>query len=293
MDKQDQDGAPGIPRPETSLRPEPEPDDGDDELVEGHVSTQRLAAILGVASTVAVFAAISFFSIGMVLGASIGPGMGGFVANFEEVTYDGGDAKIYPVLDEHPACEGAPQLEVDLQGPSTLDGYVSFYKDLPLPADFGTDDAGNDRDIARVSVVADAPPDGIEVDDLGLRLTALKADDVQLGQTDIREFGPNDYDDDGLENASFAESGQGVLDLDDPDATPVNVPEYGISSGLFNLPNGGTAVAHQVTLSQIQLNDIDLFVAIGSETEFEQNSPVVESAVDPNDRDCESLFDST
>ena len=70
---------------------------------EGEVDSRRLAAVIGAAGTVATIALISMFSIGMV-GAALGVGIGGFVANFEQVTYNDSttsgspNAQIYPVL---------------------------------------------------------------------------------------------------------------------------------------------------------------------------------------------------
>ena len=83
---------PSIPRPQRSLCPDP--DDENYELPPGSVSRTRFAAVFGAASTVVVIAGVSFFSIGMVLGSSLGPGLGGFVAQVDNVSYTRAQADI-------------------------------------------------------------------------------------------------------------------------------------------------------------------------------------------------------
>lgn len=267
---------PPIPRPGTSLRPEQE--DDEDEPVPGAVSRRRFGTAMGVASAVFVFTVISFIGVGTVVGATVGPGIGGFVANFDDISYTDGEAEIYPVLDEHPACDGAPQIAATLTGDTTLEGDVEFYKDLPLP------DVFEDEQIARFSIVAEAPDGGIEATDLSLRLTALAAEEIELGDTNIREFGPDDYEVDGDENDSFAPYQEANLDLDeDPD--PEVVPEFGIDSDLF-IVEDGTAAAHHVSLGSIDLVSLNLFIAIDDRNNFDNP---VERVVEPEDRDCESL----
>lgn len=278
MTDEDETGTSHIPRPQTSLRPDT---DEDDEPVPGHIPRKRLAAVLGASSTVFVITAITFIGVGTVLGASLGPGIGGFVASFEEVDYQDGDAEIYPVLGEEPACDEAPQLEANLDGTTHLSGQVQFYKDLPLP------DAFEEEQIARLSIVADSGEDSIEVEDLNLRLTALNAEQLIFDATQIREFGPDDYageSDDA--NYSFATPGEGSLNPDDPRE---NVPEFGIDATSFILPDGGSAAAHQVSLGSIDLKNLNLYIAIGDKSDF--NNPV-ERVVEPTERDCEALANS-
>ena len=265
-----------IPRPQRRLRPKK--DDDSYEHPPGSVSRRRFAAVFGVASTLVVVAGVAFFGVGMVLGASLGPGMGGFVAQFDNVSYTQGDADIYPVLGAHAACDNAPQLEVDLGGTTYLDGGVTFYKDLPLP-----DSSFSPDQMARISIVANSGGDRTEVTDLNLRLTALAADEIELGQTEIREFGPNQYEDNGDANDSFAPTGDGTLD---PTADASRVPEFGIDAKTFVLPNGGAAAAHQVSLGSISLQNVDLFVAIDERSDLASPAPRV---VEPDNRTCDSL----
>jgi hypothetical protein len=272
------DGTSRIPRPRRSLRPKP--DDDSYELPEGHVSRKRFSAVFGVATTLVVIAGVSFFGVGMVLGASLGPGLGGFVAQFDNVSYTAGDADIYPVLGAHAACTDAPQLEANLVGTTLLDGDVKFYKDLPLPDDFAS------NRIARVSIVANSGGSPTEVTDLNLRLTALSANKLELGNTVIREFGPSSYEDTGDSNDSFAPPGNGSLDRTDP---AENVPEFGIDAETFVLPNGGIAAAHQVSLDSINLQNLDLYVAIDEKSDF---SNPVERVVEPTNRTCNDLADA-
>jgi hypothetical protein len=269
---------PSIPRPQRRLRPDP--DDENYEHPPGSVSRKRFAAVFGAASTVVVLAGVSFFSIGMVLGASLGPGLGGFVADFDNVSYTQDKADIYPVVAPHPACEDAPQLEADLEGKTYLKGDVTFYKDMPLPDSFGP------NRIARISIVADSGTSRIEVTDLNLRLTALNAENISLGNTTLREFGPNQYDT-GDANDSFAPVGNASLN---PNSDASRVPEYGIDAETFVLPDGGVAAAHQVTLGSINLRNLDLFVAISDEDNLSNPAPRV---VEPNNRTCSSLAEST
>ncbi len=270
---------PSIPRPQRRLRPDP--DDENYELPPGSVSRKRFAAVFGAASTVVVIAGVSFFSIGMVLGASLGPGLGGFVAQFDNVSYTQNKADIYPVVAPHPACENAPQLEANLEGKTYLNGNVTFYKDMPLPDSFGP------NQIARISIVADSGTSRIEVTDLNLRLTALNAENISLGNTTLREFGPNQYEDTGDPNESFAPVGNASLN---PNSDASRVPEYGIDAETFVLPDGGVAAANQVTLDSISLRNLDLFVVIDNESDLSNPAPRV---VEPNNRTCSSLAKST
>ena len=270
------DEASQIPRPQRRLRPKR--DDEGYEHPPGSVSRRRFAAVFGVASAFVVVAGVTFFGVGMVLGASLGPGIGGFIAQFDNVSYTEGDADIYPVLGAHAACDDAPQLEANLNGTTLLDGGVTFYKDLPLP-----DTSFSPDQIARVSIVADSGGSPTEVTDLNLRLTALSADSIELGNTKIREFGPDSYEDTGDANDSFAPVGDGSLD---PTADASRVPEFGIDAETFVLPKGGTAAAHQVSLGSISLRNLDLFVVIDDESDL--SSPATR-VVEPGNRTCTSL----
>lgn len=274
---------------------------------EGEVDRRRLAGIMGAATTVLMLVLIVALSLGMV-GAALGVGMGGFVASFGEVD-NPDDATIYPVLDEQAACDAAPQVEASLTGTAEVGEYVEFYKDLPLPDTFEEDD-GTDR-YARISIVSDGldsvgGEDTVEVENLDLRLTALEAATLELGQGDIREFGPGNNDDGTADAAegysagqtaddvedSYVDSGTGALATDNT-TDAVDTPEFGIDAGSFTLPDGGVAAAHQVSFDSITLQNLDLFVAIGNSTGFAEDSPVVERAVDPTERDCTSLADES
>jgi len=274
--EKDERGRSQIPRPETDLRPDVGDEDGP---APGHVSRRRFAGVLGVATAAAVFSLVTFVSVGMVAGAVVGPGMGGFVAEFGGVTYTGEDAQIYPTLANHAACDNAPQLEATLTGETTLNGNVTFYKDLPLPPQF---DSGGGETIARLSILADAPPTGIAVQDLELRFTALEANRIIFNRSELREFGPDSYDD-GSTNASFSPPGNGSLDPTDAEE---RVPEFGLDASFFNLPDGGTGAAHHVSLGSITLSDVNLYVFIDDRSDF---SNPVENVVQPTERDCEAL----
>lgn len=265
-----------IPRPKTDLRPDVGDEDGP---APGYVSRKRFAGVLGVATATAVFSLVTFMSVGMVAGAIVGPGMGGFVAEFGSVSYSQGNAEIYPTLADHAACDNAPQLEVSLKGETTLNGNVTFYKDLPLPSEF---DTGGGETIARLSILADAPPSGIPVQDLELRFTALEANRIIFNQSELREYGPNSYDD-GSPNASFAPPGNGSLD---PTAAPERVPELGLDATDFTLPDGGVATAHHVSFGNLQLENINIFVVIDEKSDL--TNPV-ENVVEPQNRTCAAL----
>jgi hypothetical protein len=269
-------GTSPVPNP-GSIRPE---DEQDEKLPPGKVSRKRFAVVFGTASAIMVISLSTFLGVSMVAGAMLGPGMGGFVAEFGEITYNEGDAEIYPVLAAHSACDNAPQLEASLKGQTRLDGNVTFYKDLPLPS---SDFAPNQ--MARVGINAQAPPSGISVQDLDLRLTALKAEEINLGTTEVREFGSGTqygYND-GTQNASFAPSGSGSLNTSDDSSL---VPEFGLDAGLFTLPGGGTAAAHQISFGNIELNTVDLYVAIDEKSDF---SNPIERVVEPDNRTCSAL----
>lgn len=254
---------------------------------EGEVDKRRFAAIMGAAGTATVIALITFFSVGMV-GAAMGVGIGGFVANFEEVSYNDGNASIYPVLGSQAACENAPQIEASLGGDATLIGGVEFFKDLPLPS---SSTFGNDR-FARVSIVGNGSNGGITVTDLDLRITALETPTLNLTDADIKEFDPTEYNttaDDAA--ASYAPSGEGVVNSSATGfSNATRVPEFGIEANSFNLPKGGTAATHQVSLGSIDLDDLNLFVQILNESENTGTSNgSVARVVNPSDRTCQAL----
>ncbi len=243
---------------------------------QGEYSKKRLAGVAGLASTLLVIALVSFLSVGMV-GAALGVGIGGFVANFDDVEYNDGDAEIYPVLGEQPACDEAPQIEANLGGEATLNDGVEFMKDLPLP-----ESAFDADDFARITIVADAG-DGIQVDDLTLRLTALETANLSLSEADIGEnaYGQGDLDDE-------TEAADAYSDTD----TGASGAEFGIEADSFNLPEGGSAAAHSVSFSEIDLTELNLFVQILNETNADSHGSV-ERVIDPDDRDCASLAEAS
>ena len=268
---------------------------------EGEVDKRRFAGVMGVAGTAAMIGLVTFFSIGMV-GAALGVGIGGFVANFEQVAYnqttvdaadptENANAQIYPVLGSQPACQNAPQLEASLTGQANITGGVEFFKDLPLPANFGN--SGNS--FARVSIIGAAPSGNpITVDDLNLRLTALKTPELSLSDAEIKEFGPGSsgYNDTGSTDAedSFAPSGEGTVGTD-AGSDPANTPEFGINASSFVLPKGGSAATHQVSFDQISLTDLDLAVTIiDNSTPATGPTPRV---VNPEDRTCTALAEAS
>ena len=246
---------------------------------------------MGVATAMATVAIITFFSIGMV-GASLGVGIGGFVANFGEVNATEG-AEIFPVVGQQPACADAPQLQASLKGTANLSGGVEFFKDLPLPADFGN----NGDSFARVSIIGAAPSDNpITVDDLNLRLTALKTPELSLSDAEIKEFGPGSsgYNDTGSTDAedSFAPSGEGTVGTD-AGSDPANTPEFGINASSFVLPKGGSAATHQVSFEQISLTDLDLAVTIIDNTSSGPAVGPTPRVVGPDNRTCTALAEAS
>lgn len=276
------------PRPTRSQRKFTRDYSDEDELPEGSVSWKKFGIVFGSISGISAVCLFVILSMGLVIGATLGTGIGGFVADFENVSYNNGNAEIYPILDAQAACDNAPHLGATLEGPSTLRGDVQFYKDLPLPTAITPgDDEFETGTIARIAIVSNAPVGGIDVQDLDLRLSALVADEAQLGDTFIREFGPNQYDA-GTGNDSFAPFGNAVLEPNSS-TDPERVPEYGIDAELFNLKNG-TAAAHQVSFQSISLQDVDLAVFIDKKSNF---SNPTERIVEPNNRTCESLVEAT
>ncbi len=263
---------------------------------EGEVDKRRFAGIMGVAGTVAMIALISFFSIGMV-GAALGVGIGGFVANFEQVTYNDStatstptpNAQIYPVLGAQAACDSAPQLEASLTGKANISGGVEFFKDLPLPGSGG--DGFDSTSFARISIIGSAPDSNpITIDNHDLRLTALESPELKLADANIREFGPGDYDNGTTPKASYAPSGQGTVGSN-AGGTTSNTPEFGINASSFVLPQGGTAAAHQVSFQSISLTNLDLAVNI-----INNSSPATgptPRVVDPGQRTCGALGDES
>jgi hypothetical protein len=263
---------------------------------EGEVDKRRLAGILGAATTVMMLLLVITLSLGMV-GAAMGVGIGGFVANFGTVDADGG--VIYPVVGEQAACDNAPQLEASLSGTATVDRYVEFYKDLPIPSDLSL----NNQDHVRISILSNLSSSNVTAQNLDLRLTALEAEDLVLGDNDtttpkatIQEFGPNQYNyttsGTNEANASYAPTGAGQNALNGSPAT--QTPEFGINASTgFSLKNG-TAAAHQVAFQQISLPQVDVAVNfINSSFNGDSNSGPASRVINPGERTCSALANAS
>lgn len=264
---------------------------------EGEVDRRRLAGILGAATTAVMLLLIVTLSLGMV-GAAMGVGMGGFVANFGNVSAPQGGV-IYPTIGEQAACSNAPQLEASLDGDATITNYVEFYKDLPIPSDLSLTDQENVR-ITILSNLTDTS--NVTANDLDLRLTALEAENVELGsgsgpKSVITEFGPDEYNynntsGDRQANASYAPTGAGAAALNGSSST--NTPEFGINaSGGFSLKNG-SAATHQVAFQQINLPQVDIAVNFVNNTYNGSNSSGVASrVVEGDNRTCQALAEAS
>jgi len=257
---------------------------------EGEVDSRRLAGMLGAATTVMLLFVIVAFSLGMV-GAALGVGIGGLVANFGQVDADQGGI-IYPTIGDQAACADAPQLEASLEGEAVVNEYVEFYKDLPLPTGATWGNAEN----VRITILSDLDGEGgtqnVTAQELDLRLTALEAEDVVIGNASdnqkavIQEFSPDNYSTSDEANDSYAPSGAGNFS----DGASSTTPEFGIdANGGFSLVNG-SAVAHQVAFDQISLPAIDLAVNIlNSSHDYANDSGPINRSVAPSDRNCEDL----
>ncbi len=216
---------------------------------------------------------------GPALGSIYGGGTGGFVAEFGTVEADRGT--IFPVIDEHPACENLPQLKAVIEGEVEIGDHVRFYKDLPTPGDF------TDAEVVRVAIESDIPEDDVAmVNDLDLRVTALEAAYAEFGgggePVVLREFGPDTWEGtsgEGDEHDRFSQ--QREVGFDDADY------EFGLGAeGEDNFYiEQGVAVAHAVAVSELSLPDLNMAVLIGSESQFDGLDPRV---VDGGDA-CEDL----
>ncbi|MCX2818477.1 hypothetical protein EGH25_03800 [Haladaptatus sp. F3-133] len=256
---------------------------------DGEVDRRRLAGIMGAATTATMVLLIVTLSLGMV-GAAMGVGLGGFVANFDKVNTTS-DASIYPVLGEQAACTQAPQLEATLAGTaeitSTSEGTpaVEFFKDLPLPSNLWYD-----GDFARITIAAngsDTSP--IEAENLDLRLSALEANSLNLGDGNIAEFSTGNLGDspeDSYERADALNESSSINATDTiGSGSFAGETEFGISAGSFEIL-GGTAAAHQVAFDSINLQDINLAVQIVNNTDNAVVSPST-----PTESDCHALSD--
>ncbi|MFW5938728.1 MAG: hypothetical protein ACOCSN_07280, partial [Halanaeroarchaeum sp.] len=242
----------------------------------GSVDVHRFGATMTAATAFLVVLAMSALTAGTVAGTVFGPGMGGFVAEFGIV--DANEGTIYPVLDEHPACENAPEMEANLRGDVTIDDHLAFHKDLPSPDGFPAD-------VVRLSIVAANLSQPVDSSDLSLRFTGLRTEHADLGDPgaerfEFREFGPDVWDEGNGSTDRFSQDRD--FGLDDADY------ELGIGvegDDAFLLRNG-TAAAHHVSFAEISIPDVDLMVAAGDEGEFEGPTGVVERPVNPSERDC-------
>jgi len=282
---------------------------------EGEVDRRRLAGMLGAATTVMLLFVIVAFSLGMV-GAALGVGLGGFVANFDQVQTNN-TASIYPVLGEQAACETAPQLQaalnddVEIIGTDGTTPAVEFFKDLPLPDSFNNGD-----EFARITITGNGSLDNpIQASNLDLRLTALEANELALGDKagDAANTSGTNFDFTGVENASIAEMNvDGASNPEDVyaenestdsenDPVPIgptttldnfeDQTEFGISGEGFVIDQG-TAAAHQVTFDGINLQGVNLAVQIlnGSTGSGEVTNAVLDPTT-PSSTDCEALSD--
>ncbi len=256
---------------------------------EGEVDRRRLAGIMGAATTVMMLFLVIALSLGMV-GAALGVGMGGFVASFGNVDVDveGDSGSIYPVLGDQPACDEAPQLMANLQGTAEVTEHVAFFKDLPAPA-------AVDVDTVRINIVADEIDEGdVEIDNLELRLSALSAAQLDIDaedaddDVDISEF--TDFGDDNGD----AQDSYGV---DDGDVQSLNADElsdnveFGIAIPEDSnvVIDDGLAAAHQVSFESITLPNVDLFITMDDDGQFEGETGVEDRSVAPADRVCSEL----
>jgi len=260
-------------------------------------SRRRFEAVFGTAVAVATLSLITFLSIGMV-GAALGVGIGGFIANFEEVNATEG-AEIFPVVGQQPACEEAPHLQATLSGTANLSGGVEFFKDMPLPANTFQNDS-----FARITIRGQDNGTPIRVEDLALRLSALETQSLGLDGAEIQEFGPSDYSDpDGpgargsyvdttndstggvtTEGPSVAfDDGRSALDTGTGNSS---TPEFGIDTSGFSIKNG-TAAAHFISFGGISLNDLNIAVQILNESEYGTR------VIDPDSRTCKALSEES
>lgn len=267
-------------------------------------SPRRFSAVMGTAATLATVSLITFFSIGMV-GAAMGVGIGGFVANFESVNASEG-GEVFPVIGQQPACEDAPQLQATLEGTAELSGSVEFFKDMPLPQSGFTD-----ADFARITIVGQDNGTPIQVTDLSLRLSALETQSLGLDGANIVEYGPDDYD---TGNGTPGAEGSYVDTTDDSTAgietegpsaafddgrsalntsnSPSSTPEFGIdASGGFTIENG-TAAAHFVSFGGITLSDVNIAVQILNESQNVSQGPATR-VVRPDERTCNALAEAS
>jgi hypothetical protein len=272
----------------------------------GSHSTRRFGAVAAVAAVLSTAAFVTFFTIGMV-GAALGIGVGGFVANFDNVSASQG-AEIFPVVGEQAACDEAPQLQASLDGTAELSGGVEFFKDMPLPSpgDFPNDD------FARITIVGQDDGTPIQVSGLSLRLSALETDSLSLGGADIQEFGPGDYEPQGdlgiAADGSYIDTTNGFV-VDEQDSPTVynksgnkpsaldtstdesKTPEFGIRATSFSLKNG-TAATQFVSLGSISLSEVNIAVQILNESEDTENGPITR-VVSPDERTCDALAEAS
>ncbi len=256
----------------------------------GETDGRSFAKWMGIGATAMTLLLVTVLSVGM-LSAALGVGIGGFIASFGEVNaeLDGDDGALYPVLGEQPACDEAPQLMAYFPGTAEVDQHVAFYKDLPLPDTFNVD-------VARINIVSDDPQD-LELEDLDLRLSALNASALILdasnsvdpdADVEISEF--SDFGDEtGDAYDSYGVDGGEVQTLAG-DELADNV-EFGISipEGSNVTIDDGLAAAHHVAFSSATLNNLDIFITMGDDGDFEAEGTPAQRHVDPADRTCDAL----
>ncbi|MFW5929388.1 MAG: hypothetical protein ACOCT0_03095 [Halobacteriota archaeon] len=257
----------------------------------GKTDKRKMAGAMAFASVLLVVLIISVFTAGMV-GAALGVGMGGFVAQFGEVEANA-TSEIVPTVGQNPACADAPQVTAGVDGTADIWEYVAFHKDLPLP----TDGNFGNAEMARVSIVSDGidEADAIPIEDLDMSLSALEAEELIMGeggQGDV-EVTENAYDtsggsvDNSTTDAAYANTSQGIGDRADS-------AEFAITGNYMSITNG-TAAAHGIEFGQLELPNVDLMVSMGEEGDFNNSEEMgpTQRVIQPDERTCESLADAS
>ncbi len=241
---------------------------------EGRMSRRSFFRVLAFSSTALVLVLIATLSLGM-FGTVLGAGLGGFVTSFGHVDATDGTMNLDPVLGDQQECAEAPQLQATMSGNATVSEGLTIYKDLPLPASNYTADT-----IVRVDV--SAGENALEVHDLGMRMTALNSELLQLGGTEIGEVRIEEYEG---EEDSWAEAMAAVGD--DLGDRENRSGAFAVTADDGAVITNGTAVTYMVAFSSIDVPALSPGVSLVNTSKFDE-LPVV-NPLQVDEMTCEAI----
>ncbi len=241
---------------------------------EGGMSRRSFFRVLAFSSTLLVLILIAVLSMGM-FGTVLGAGLGGFVTSFGHVDATGGTMNLDPALGDQQECPEAPQMQATMTGTATVSEGLTIYKDLPLPASNYTADT-----IVRVDV---STGDGeLDVDDLGMRMTAFNSQMLTLQDTSLGETS-NVSTEDGAEGLWV----DGLTGVGDALGNSTGGGEFKVTAEDGAVITNGTAVTYMVAFSSVDVPALSPGVQLVNTTKFDELPAV--NPLDVDEMTCQAI----